>query len=77
MNKSNSGLRILKDSLLYVLQNLTLKRIAQNSTALILLTGFNIAMGHLQGLADFNMSRSGHQPTEQPEEDQREICDST
>lgn len=45
--------------------------------ALILLPGFNIAVGHLQGLSDFNVSKSGHQPTHQPEEDQGEISDST
>jgi len=45
--------------------------------ALILLTCFNIAMEHLQVLADFNISKSGHEPIDQPEEDQREICDST
>lgn len=49
------------------------KALLKTGQALILLTGFKIAMGHLQGLADFNMSRSGHQP----QEDQREICDYT
>jgi len=34
-------------------------------------------MEHLQVLADFNISKSGHEPIDQPEEDQREICDST
>ena len=53
------------------------KALLKTVQALILLTGFNIAMGPLQGLADFNMSKSGLQPTDQPEEDQREICDST
>lgn len=66
---STAGLRILKDSLLHVLQNLTFKALLKTAQAWILLTGFNITMGHLEGLADFNMSKSGHQPADQPEED--------
>lgn len=44
------------------------KALLKTGQALILLIGFNIAMGHLQGLADFNMSKSGHQSTDQTEE---------
>lgn len=52
------------------------KALLKTVQALILLTGL-ILQWTLQGMADFNMSESGHQPTDQPEEDQREICDST
>lgn len=75
INESNSGLRILKHPLLH-LQRKHSKASLQTVQALILLTGFNIAVGHLQGLSDFNVSKSGHGPSDQPEEDQREICDS-
>lgn len=76
INESNSGLRILKDSLWHLLQNHSRKALLRTVEALISLGGFNIVMGCLQGLAGFNMSKSGHQPSDQPEEDQREICGS-
>lgn len=75
LNESNSGLRNLKDPPLHLRPKHS-KASLKTVQAVVLLTGFNIAVGHSEGLSDFNVSKSGHQPTDQPEEDQREICDS-